>query len=77
MKNMSNEDLNRIARQNNIDINELKRAADSGNVNDFIDKQLSHDAAQKVKNILSDKDATKNLLSTPQARELLNKLLER
>lgn len=60
----------------NYNINDLKKVADSGNLDDFINKNLSQEAAGKLQNILSDKAATEKLLSTPQAKELMKKLME-
>ncbi len=59
----------------NMNINELKAAAQSGNVDDFVNKNLSPEASEKLKKILSDKEATDKLLATPQAKELMKKLL--
>ena len=59
---------------NNNDINELKKAVSSGSVDDFINKILSPEQSEKIKKVLSDKNATQKLLSTPQAKELLKKL---
>lgn len=61
---------------NNNDINELKNAVNNGKVDDFIDKKLSSEASAKLKSILSDKQATEKLLNTPQAKELMKKLME-
>lgn len=57
-----------------INIDEMKKAAQNGKIEDYINKTLSQDAANKLKNILSDKKATEKLLSTPEAKELMNKL---
>lgn len=75
MKKANDDSVFKMAKNNNININELKQAAENGKVEDFIDKKLSKEASQKIKNILSDKSATEKLLSTPQAKELMNKLL--
>lgn len=75
MKKANDDSVFKMAKSNNININELKQAAENGKVDDFIDKKLSKEASQKIKNILSDKSATEKLLSTPQAKELMNKLL--
>lgn len=66
MKNVSNDD-----------INELKKAVNNGKVDDFIDKKLSPQASQKLKKVLSDKQATEKLLNTPQAKELMKKLMDK
>jgi hypothetical protein len=44
------------------------------NINNILGK-LPQNQVNKVKEILSDKEATKKLLSTPKAQELLKKLL--
>ncbi len=71
--------------KNNLE-NLLKKASESmginqetaknnkTNVNNILSK-LPQNQADKVKEILSDKEATKKLLSTPKAQELLKKLL--
>ncbi len=65
-----------MKKENNIDINELKSAAQSGNVDDFINKNLSGNAAKKVKAVLSDKDTMEKMLSTPEAKALFKKFTE-
>lgn len=59
------------------DINELKKAVNSGNVNDFIDKRLTLEQSAKIKKVLSDKNAAEKLLQSPQARELMKKLSDK
>lgn len=76
MKNISEKDLSQTAKKANIDINELKKAAEGGKMDDFINKNLSAQASSKLKEILNDKDATQKLLSTPQAKELLQKFMK-
>jgi len=66
-----------MRKEKNIDMNELKNAAQSGNVDDFIDKNLSSDAAKKVKQVLSDKSAMEKMLATPEAKALFKKLTEK
>ncbi len=75
---MNNNDMNRImqnAKKNGIDVNKMKEAADSGNLDDFINKNLSADATKQLKSVLSNKEAAEKLLSTPQAKELMKKLM--
>ncbi len=67
--------LKKASQKAGIDINELKNAAQSGNMDDFIGKNLSEEAGQKLRCVLSDKSAAEKLLNTKEARELLNKLL--
>ena len=66
-----------MKKENNININELKEAAQSGNVDDFINKNLSGESAKKVKQVLSDKDTMEKMLSTPEAKALFKKLTEK
>ena len=66
-----------MKKPNNIDVNELKAAAEKGKVDDFINKNLSGSAAQKVKQVLGDKSAMEKMLSTPEAKELFKKLTEK
>lgn len=66
-----------MKKDNNINMQELKNAAESGSVDDFIDKNLSNDAAKKVKQVLSDKSAMEKMLSTPEAKALFKKLTEK
>lgn len=74
--NINDEYLKKAAKKANIDINELKKAAQSGSVDDFINKNLSDSASKKLKSVLSNKDAAQKLLSTPEAKELLEKLMK-
>jgi hypothetical protein len=66
-----------MKKDNNFDVNELKQAAQKGNVDDFINKNLSSDAAKKVKQVLSDKSTMEMMLSTPEAKALLKKFTEK
>ena len=65
-----------MKKDNNININELKSAAQNGNVDDFINKNLSGDAAKKVKAVLSDRATMEKMLSTPEAKALFKKFTE-
>lgn len=71
MKNSKNGDLNGRA---GFDISKMKAAAENGRLDDFVSKNLSPEAAKKLSSVLSSKEATEKLLSTPQARELMKKL---
>jgi len=77
---MNNNDMNKIMenakKKAGIDINKMKQAAENGNLDDFINQNLSADASKKLKNVLTDKSAAEKLLSTPQAKELMKKLME-
>lgn len=77
---MNKDEMNRLMsdaqKKTGIDINKMKQAADNGKLDDFINQNLSSQATQQLKNVLSDKEAAQKLLSTPQARELLKKFRE-
>lgn len=62
---------------NQNDINELKKSVENGTVDDFIDKKLSPQASQKLKEVLADKSATQRLLETPEAKALFQKLMNK
>ncbi len=76
---MNNNEINRLmkdARQKSgIDVQKMKQAADKGELDDFINKNLSKNAARQLKDVLSNKEAAEKLLSTPQAKELMKKLM--
>lgn len=77
---MNNNDLNKIMKnaqqKTGIDMQKMKQAADSGKLDDFINKNLSSDATKQLKSVLTNKEAAEKLLSTPQAKELMKKLME-
>ncbi|HBN38916.1 MAG TPA: hypothetical protein DD404_05245 [Ruminococcaceae bacterium] len=77
---MNNNDLNKMMKnaqqKTGIDMQKMKQAADNGKLDDFINKNLSTDATKQLKNVLSNKEAAEKLLSTPQAKELMKKLME-
>lgn len=70
---MNNKSVDKSNLGKGIDIEEMKKAAQQGKIDEFIDKNLSAEATKKLKSVLSDKEATQKLLSTPQAKELLKK----
>lgn len=77
---MNNNEINRLMKnaqqKTGIDMNKMKQAAESGKLDDFINKNLSSDATKQLKNVLTNKEAAEKLLSTPQAKELMKKLME-
>ena len=77
---MNNDEINRMmksaGKKAGIDMNKMKQAADNGKLDDYINNNLSKDVTSKLKSVLSDKAKTQELLSTPQAQELLKKLKE-
>lgn len=78
--NLNDEQMKKLmknaSKKTGVDLNKMKTAADNGNLDDFIGKNLSPEASKKVKSILSDKSSAEKLLSTPEARELLKKLMK-
>ena len=66
--------INTISKKLGAEPDKLKEAAQKGNVNEVI-KNLKPQDAEKIQKILSDKDATKKLLSTPKAQQLLKKFM--
>lgn len=66
--------LEKASQKLGTDSEKLKSAASKGKISDLL-KNLGNKEAQRVTNILSDKEATKKLLSTPKAQQLLKKLL--
>ena len=53
---------------------ELKKSAESGNISSLL-KNMNPQDAEKIQNVLSDKNAAEKLLSTAKAKELLKKFL--
>lgn len=72
---MNNNEMNRLGKKAGIDVEKMKQAADNGKLDDFINNNLSHGASEQLKNVLTNKEAAEKLLSTPQAKELLKKLM--
>lgn len=77
---MNNNEINRLMKQaqqkTGIDVNKMKEAADKGQLDDFVNKNLSSQATAQLKNVLTNKEAAEKLLSTPEAKELMKKLME-
>lgn len=74
MKNIKSDDLSNAVGNSNINIDELKRAVGNGQAEQYIDKNLSAQASQMIKQVLSDKKATQKIIQSPQAKALLEKL---
>lgn len=71
---MKNNSMDSAMKKANINIDELKKATQNGNAEEYLSKKLPKDASEKIKKILSDKQATEKLLSTPQAKKLFEQL---
>ncbi|MDE7390537.1 MAG: hypothetical protein K2M82_06330 [Lachnospiraceae bacterium] len=65
--------VNTAGKYLNQDPNDLKKAAQSGSMNKLLSNMSPSQAAQ-LERILSDENAAKKLLSTPQAQALLREL---
>ena len=78
--NLSEEQMKKLmknaSKKTGVDVNKMKNAAESGKLDDFIGQNLSSDASQKLKSVLTDKSAAEKLLSSPEAKELLKNLLK-
>ena len=77
MKNINDKNINNALKNSNINIDELKAAAQSGNAEQNISRALPKDASDKIKKILANKEETQKILSTPQAKDLRNKLMNK
>ena len=77
-KNFSDQQINNLLSEaekvSGVDRNTLKSAAQGGDIDKMLSK-LSPAQAKSLQKILSDKNATRQLLSTPQAQKLLMKIL--
>lgn len=79
MNNIDNEALKNAIRNSGLsqsDQDALTKAGEKGDMSAFLNK-LSPDQSRKLQSILSSEEATKRLLSTPQAQMLLKKLLKK
>lgn len=63
---------------NNFDeiINGVKEQKDKKGAEDFLMKQLNPNQSKRLQEVLSDRNALEQLLSTPQAQELFKKFTE-
>ena len=57
------------------DINELLKASGSGKAEDIL-KKLSKEDAEKIKNVLANKELTEKLLNSAKAQELIKKFMK-
>lgn len=63
-------------KNNNINLNDFKDAAQKGNLDNYINNHLSKQANDKLKNVLSDKEQVQKILNTPEAKQLFDKLMK-
>lgn len=70
------ENLKRIAKQKTgLDINSMASAAKNGSLDSFLSKNMDSNCAEKVKQLLVDKEKAQKVLNTPEAQALIKKLL--
>lgn len=60
----------------NFDFSELEKAVKSGKAEDFLNKNVSAQTAEKIKSVLNSKEDTEKLLNTKEAKELMKKFSE-
>ena len=63
---------------NNFDeiVKKMKQQKDQESAKDFLMKNLNQSQSKKLQEVMSDKNALSQLLTTPQAQELLKKFME-
>ena len=66
---MNNDNFNEI-------LDKMKNEKTKQGAEDYLMKHLKPEQSKKLQDILSDKNAIEQLLSTPQAQSLLKKLME-
>ncbi len=72
--NSLDEMLKKASKKLGADPKNIKEAVSNKNINSLL-KNLGEKESEKINRILSDKEATSKLLSTPKAKELLKKFL--
>ena len=62
---------------NNFDeiVEKMKNQKDNAETQDFLMKKLNPSQTKKLQEVMSDKNAIAQMLSTPQAQELLKKFM--
>ena len=66
--------LNSVSEKLGKSPDELKKATQSGNLDNLLGS-LNQNDAQKIQKVLSDKNVANKLLASPQAQSLIKKLL--
>lgn len=77
--NMNQKQLDMLSKmakkKTGLDVNEMKQSIENGSIDQFLNKNMSADAAEQLKRVLTDKKVAEQMLNTPEARELMKKLL--
>lgn len=76
--NMSEKQLNLLAKmakqKTGMDVNQMKQSVENGTLDNILG-QMDPAAANQLKKVLTDKGAAQQLLNTPEAKELIKKLM--
>lgn len=67
--------IDTASKSSGIESDSFKKAVESSSLDSLL-KNLKPGDAKKLQNVLADREAANRLLSTPQAQQLLKKILE-
>lgn len=67
--------ISSLSKQLGVSENQIKDAAQNGNVNDIL-KNADSNQTDKIKSVLNDPEKTKQILNSPQAQALIKLLGE-
>ena len=67
--------ISSLSKQLGVSENQIKDAAQNGNVNDIL-KNADSNETEKIKSVLNDPEKTKKILNSPQAQALIKLLGE-
>lgn len=65
--------ISSLSKQLGVSENQIKNAAQNGNVNDIL-KNADSNQTDKIKSVLNDPEKTKEILNSPQAQALIKLL---
>ena len=65
--------ISSLSKQLGVSENQIKDAAQNGNVNDIL-KNADSNQTEKIKSVLNDPEKTKEILNSPQAQALIKLL---
>ena len=72
-ENNINKLISSLSKQLGVSENQIKDAAQNGNVNDIL-KNADSNQTDKIKSVLNDPEKTKEILNSPQAQALIKLL---
>lgn len=77
--NMSQKQLDLLAKmakqKTGVDVSQMKSSVENGTFDQYLNNNMDPSTADKLKKVLTDKSAAQELLNTPEAKELMRKLL--